>query len=167
LAEYGTEGRLLIAGTGDPRLLASIREKVSADDLESSVDLWLHFIPVDQLPILFTAADVLVYPYKAGTTSGALLTGLNYGKPIIATKLAFFREYLRDGENALLVDYGDVAALCSSLRSLLKNPDERLRMKASLEHRDNVLRDSWLEIAKSTRHCYDRVLNAHRLPGGD
>jgi glycosyltransferase involved in cell wall biosynthesis len=166
LAEYGTEGRLLIAGTGDPGLLASIREKVSVGNLESSVDLWLHFIPVDQLPVLFTAADILVYPYKAGTTSGALLTGLNYNKPIIATKLAFFREYLRDGDNALLVDYGDVGALSSSLRSLLENQGERLRMKTSLE-RDDTRRDSWLEIAKSTRHCYDRVLDAHRLRGGD
>jgi len=60
--EWGGKGRLLIAGTGDSHLLSSIREKVSADGLVASVDLWLEFVPVEKLPLLYQAADILVYP---------------------------------------------------------------------------------------------------------
>ena len=154
--EMGANGCLLIAGTGDSRLLSSIREKVSSDGL-ASVDLWLEFIPVEKLPLLYQAADILVYPYRAGTTSGALLTGMNYGKAIIATKLPFFCEYLRNGENAFLVDYGDVNELAHSLRILLEQPEERFRMTRALQ-KQAAQTISWQEIAKATRKCYDDIL---------
>ena len=157
LIQSGVSARLLVAGTGDARLLSSIREKVSLDGLETSVDLWLHFIPVEQLPLIYLAADILVYPYKAGTTSGALLTGLNYGKPVLATKLPFFCEYLKDGENALLFDYGDVDALSSSLQKLILSPDERFRLTRGAESTNQGNR-SWNEIASATRKCYDNLL---------
>ena len=157
LIESGASAHLLIAGTGETRLLSSIREKVSLQGLESSVDLWLHFIPVEQLPLLFLAADILVYPYKAGTTSGALLTGMNYGKPIVATKLPFFCEYLKNEENALLVDYGDVDALSSSLRRLIHDPEERLRL-TRVADKEDLKNPSWADIAKATRECYDNLL---------
>jgi glycosyltransferase involved in cell wall biosynthesis len=159
--ELGAKGRLLIAGTGDPHLLSSIREKVSAGGLAASVHLWLEFVPVEKLPLLYQAADILVYPYKAGTTSGALLTGMNYGKPIVATKLPFFCEYLRDGESALLVGYGDTQALARSLRFLLDEPPERARIAGALLGSQGSTGASWSKIARTTRSCYDSVLENH------
>ena len=155
--ESGGRGKLIIAGTGDPRLLSSIRGRVSDNGLTSTVDLWLHYIPVDQLPLLHQAADVLVYPYKAGTTSGALLTGLNYGKAVVATNLPFFREYLCNNKNALLVDYGDLDALASSLHILLGMPEERFRIANTLRI-ENVHRITWREIAQATVDCYEELL---------
>jgi glycosyltransferase involved in cell wall biosynthesis len=158
LKQAGTEGRLLIAGTGDQRILAEIREKVVAEGLLDSVRLWLRFIPVEQLPLLYQAADILVYPYKAGTTSGALLTGLNYGKAIVATMLPFFQEHLKDGETALLVDYGAAENLSSALQTLIQQPQQRLKMAAALS-RQTSRGTGWEEIARKTRECYEAVLD--------
>jgi glycosyltransferase involved in cell wall biosynthesis len=157
LVSSGGKGRLVIAGTGDARVISSIRERVLVDGLKSSVDLRLQYIPVDVLPLLHMASDILVYPYKAGTTSGALLTGLSYGKAIVATKLPFFREYLRDGQNAFLVDYGDARMLASALRVVLENPRERARIADALQH-ENPSRISWAQIAKATLECYESLL---------
>ena len=153
----GVEGRLLIAGTGDQQVLSEIREKVAAEGLSASVDLWLQFIPVEQLPLLYQAADILVYPYKAGTTSGALLTGLNYGKAVVATKLPFFQEYLKDKETALLVDYGAPEALAFALQTLIQQPQQRSKLAIALV-RQASKGIGWEEIAAKTRKCYDQVL---------
>jgi len=155
--QSGAQGRLVIAGTGDPGVMTEIREKISADGLESAVDLHLEFIPVDQIPNFYQAADILVYPYKAGTTSGALLTGLNYGKAIVATRLPFFQEYLKDKENALLVDYGDVDALALALQTLIQQPQERKRIAGALA-RQTTQGIGWQEIAKKTREVYEAVI---------
>jgi glycosyltransferase involved in cell wall biosynthesis len=160
LIESGHKARLLIAGTGDRHLMSAIRGKVREEGLESSVDLWLHYVSVEQLPLLHQAADILVYPYKAVTTSGALLTGLNYGKAVVATNLSFFQEYLRDGENALLVDYRDVKGLACRLRILLEKPEERARIAAVLESQ-HARRASWREISQATRECYQNLLEGH------
>ena len=157
LKEAGTRGTLLIAGTGDPRILSEIREQVDAAGLNGSVLLWLHFIAVEQLPLVYQAADILVYPYKACTTSGALLTGLNYGKAVVATTLPFFHEYLKHGVTGLLVDYGAEDALTSALQSLILQPQELTRMAAALS-RETSNATGWQEIARKTRECYQTTL---------
>ena len=159
MQKLGVKARLLIAGTGDPRVIAEIQAKVAIEKLEGSVDLWLRFIPVEQLPLLYQAADILVYPYNAGTTSGALLTGMNYGKAIVATRLPFFQENLKDGETALLVNYGDTEALASSLQKLILRPEERDRIGSALL-REASRGIGWQEIAKKTRECYEKVMAA-------
>jgi glycosyltransferase involved in cell wall biosynthesis len=156
LKQPGTPGRLAIAGAGAPRILAQIRKKVVAENLADSVYLRLEFVPVELLPLFYQAADILVYPYKAGTTSGALLTGLNYGKAIVATKLPFFQEYLKDRETALLVDYGDTESLAAALQTLVKHPQMRSQLAAALGQASPAL--GWEAIAQKTRECYVAVL---------
>jgi glycosyltransferase involved in cell wall biosynthesis len=156
LKAEGTEGRLVIAGTGDQRVLSEIKEKV-ADGLTDSVSLWLQFVPVEQLPVLYQAADILVYPYKAGTTSGALLTGLNYRKAVVATRLPFFQEYLKDQETALLVDYGATDDLAAALQLLIQQPQRRTQLASALT-RQAAQGIGWPEIARKTRQCYEATL---------
>lgn len=160
MKDAGVEGRLLIAGTGDQRLLAAIREKVAAEGLSDSVDLWLRFIAVEELPLLYQAADILVYPYKTGTTSGALLTGLNYGKAVVATTLPFFQEYLKDSETALLIDYGNTAKLASALQILIQQPAQRTKLAAALS-RQAPKATGWEAIAQRTRQVYESMLSGH------
>jgi len=157
LKAEGTEGRLLIAGTGDQRVLSEIQGKVAADSLSSSVSLWLQFVSVEQLPLLYQAADILVYPYKAGTTSGALLTGLNYGKAVVATRLPFFQEYLEHERTGLLVDYGAADDLAAALQVLIQQPQQRARLASALM-REAAQRTGWSEIARKTRQCYEATL---------
>jgi glycosyltransferase involved in cell wall biosynthesis len=149
----GLRARLIIAGTGDPALLSEIHDLVKKHGLSATVDLRLRFITVDELPLLHQCSDILVYPYKEGTTSGALLTGLNYGKPIVATKLPFFQENLREGETALLVDYGDVDRLAHSLAELICDPQRRSMLAVNLAGRRNN-RIEWGNIASTTLSCY-------------
>jgi len=152
-----TNARLVIAGTGDPGLLASIEQQVQALGIEHSVHLHLKFVPVETLPSFYQSADVIVYPYREVTTSGAITTGIGYGKAIVATRLPAFRELLRDGETALLVDYGNVDDLSGALAQLIHNPKLRARLAdnvAALSRRWS----SWEAIAERTRQCYEAVL---------
>jgi glycosyltransferase involved in cell wall biosynthesis len=149
--------RLVIAGTGDPALLASIESRVQALGIADSVHLHLKFVPVEMLPSFYQSADVIVYPYREITTSGAIATGIGYGKAIIATRLPAFRELLRDGETALFVDYGNVEGLGAALAQLIQDPKLRVRLAdnvAALSRRWS----SWEAIAERTRQCYEAVL---------
>lgn len=108
---------LLIAGSGPAVLESEIRRASAA--IGSTVRADLRYISSDRLPLYYEAADILAYPYRSITTSGAMLTGLSYGKPIIASRLAAFEDYLVDGGNALLVPPEDTSALADALSRLL------------------------------------------------
>jgi glycosyltransferase involved in cell wall biosynthesis len=150
------EACLVIAGTGAPDLLNQIRRQVAALNLQR-VHLHFHFISTEELVSLYRRADIVVYPYRAITTSGALATGLALGKTIVATDLPVFREMLTDGQNASLVPPQDAAALTNALTQLLQN--EPLRDQLAQQVRAMRFGDeSWLAIAQQTAAVYNRVL---------
>src|SRR5208282_2495797 len=149
--------RLVIAGTGDPALLASIEQQVQALGIQDSVHLHLKFVPVEMLPSFYQSSDVIVYPYREITTSGAITTGIGYAKAIVATRVPAFRELLQEGETALFVDYGDVDGLGDAISQLIRDPKLRARLAenvAALGRRCS----SWEAIAERTRQCYEAVL---------
>jgi glycosyltransferase involved in cell wall biosynthesis len=147
---------LLIVGTGAPEFAQQIREQISSLGLKH-VQLHLRFVSSEELVALYRAADIVVYPYRAITTSGALATGLALGKTIIASDLPVFRELLTDRENALLVDPNNAAELAAALIAL--STDSRLRSQLAA----NVLAmhfgdESWLSIANRTKDFYCAIL---------
>ena len=148
---------LVIAGTGSPELLEQIREQVRELGLKQ-VKLHFRFISTEELVALYRAADVVVYPYRAITTSGALATGLALGKAMVASDLPVFRELLTDRESALLVDPEDADALSGALLALTQ--DEALRERLAGRVREMNFGDqSWLSIAGQTVEAYGRALS--------
>ena len=147
---------LLIVGTGAPEFAEQIRDQISRLGLKHA-HLHLRFISTEELVALYRAADIVVYPYRAITTSGALATGLALGKTIVASNLPVFRDLLTDRENALLIDPTNSAELASALLELLNDPQLRSQLAA------NVLAmhfgdDSWLSIAGRTKDFYCATL---------
>jgi glycosyltransferase involved in cell wall biosynthesis len=145
---------LVIAGTGTPELLEQIRAQVARLGLKL-VNLHLRFITTQELVTLYRAADIVVYPYRAITTSGALATGLALGKAIVASDLPVFRELLTTRENALLVDPQNSAELADALIELIRNSSLRMQL-ASNVRKMNFGDESWLSIASRTTAVYER-----------
>lgn len=152
----GAKARLVIAGTGEQKWLDGITQKVRALGLEASVELKLRFLTVEEVALHYQAADIVVYPYREISTSGALMTGVSYRKPLIATNLPSFREILRDGEDSALVEYGDVEGLAGIIDRLIQNPSERDRLSAGLASA-SAAPDSWAPIARETLECYESL----------
>ncbi len=154
------DARLLIVGTGSPELSDQIREQIRRLGLKH-VNLHVRFISTEELVALYRAADIVVYPYRAITTSGALATGLSLGKTIVASNLPVFRELLTDRENALLVDPQKSAELSAALLEL--SNDSRLRQQlAANVHVMHFGDESWLSIAVKTKQFYSAMLSPSR-----
>ncbi len=152
--------RLVVLGTGDPALLASLQQQ--AHDLHlRRVTFDFRFCSAEELVAAYRAATVVVYPYRAITTSGAIATGLALGKGIVASDLPVFRELLTDGETALLVNPADPAQLADALLRVTQDPNLRAQLTRNVEAMhfgDQV----WEQIAQQTLLVYQRVL----LPEG-
>ena len=162
---------LLIAGSGPKDFEATIR--LAAQHLGGTVRADLRYIETRELPLYYTAADILAYPYRAITTSGALLTGLTYAKPIIASRLPAFEGYLDDRENAILVEPGNAEQLGMAILCLLKSHAAAnignvgseaacyLQLKsAALKNTSRYI--SWGQIGNDTVAVYQRCVASSR-----
>jgi glycosyltransferase involved in cell wall biosynthesis len=147
--------RLVVLGTGAPDLLHQLRAQVQQLGL-TRVTLDFRFASTEELVAAYRAADIVVYPYRAITTSGALATGLALGKTIVASDLPVFRELLTDRKDALLINPEETDELSSALTELLHNPSLRKELASAVTARDFGSR-SWQEIAYKTIEVYDAV----------
>lgn len=155
------EAFLVVAGTGASDLLDQLREQVRQLGL-TRVKLHLRFISAEDLVAAYRAADIVVYPYRAITTSGALATGLALGKTIIASNLPVFRELLEDRVNAILINPHRSGELAGALVELAQTPALRQQLAENVAsmHFGN---QSWLSIATKTLRAYDDILSRARM----
>lgn len=144
---------LILAGHGEDNYQQEIKQQIASRGLDQRVETRFYFIPEQELSLIVSAADILLYPYQNITQSGALLTGLTAGKPIVATNVGGLSEVIQDGQTGVLVEYGDEAGMEEELVQLLQ--DEKKRERFGQAARDMVdTKYSWDAIARQTLKCY-------------
>jgi glycosyltransferase involved in cell wall biosynthesis len=119
LAHLPGEARLVVAGPGEGAALpAGDRVEVLGPRTR------------DELPDVYADADVVVFPVLWDEPWGLVpLEAMALGRPVIATGRGGSAEYLRDGENCLLVPAGDAEALAAAVRRLAGDPALRARLR--------------------------------------
>src|SRR5579871_97714 len=155
--EVSSRGQLVIAGLGDRALMRDIEAGAEALGIRPRVRLELRFLTIREVADWYDAADILVYPYREITTSGALLTGVARRRAIIASRLPAFEQLLHDGINALLIPYGDVEGWAYALLRLVGDPELRQSLTSCLRASQASF-PRWADIASRTCDCYRDAL---------
>ncbi|UPK33887.1 glycosyltransferase [Bradyrhizobium sp. 186] len=124
--------------------------------LEEHVEFDLRFVPEDEVTSLVARADILAFPYRDIDASGVLMLAIAAGRPIVASNLGTFSEWLSDQAEGTLVPPDDPVALCRSLERLISDPDYRnSKSQGMLDLRDSV--PTWTSIARLTESAYAKA----------
>lgn len=83
--------------------------------LEDAVVFHSRYIPDEDAPSFFAAADVVVLPYHHVSQSGIVALAHGLGRPIIATRVGGLPEMIAEGRTGLLVPPGDPEALANAI----------------------------------------------------
>ena len=120
------------------------------------------FAPDTELRRLLASCHALVLPAVVdakGDVEGlgvVLLEAMSFGKPVIASAAGGIVDIVRDGENGLLVEPGDVTALARAIESLAGDP-VRARRLGIAGREDVARRFSWDAILDRLIGVYRRV----------
>ncbi len=120
---------LRCVGGGDD----SHRERLAALAAERGVASRVRFdrLPRTEIAGAYAAADALLFCVEWPEPFGLVpLEAMAVGTPVIATGTGGSAEYLDDGENCLLVEPGDGAALAAAVDRLAGDPVLRGRLRA-------------------------------------
>ena len=113
-------------------VVAGKRDRMPAD-LPPNVRV-LREIPLAETHRLLAGAAVAVAPLQATERSTGqvfIFEAMALGKPVVATRSVGTVDYLRDGENGLLVEPGDAAGLAAAVNRLRNDPALADRLAAA------------------------------------
>ncbi|MFM8320551.1 MAG: glycosyltransferase family 4 protein [Chloroflexota bacterium] len=150
--------RIVIAGTGEP-----IEKYTALMAHPERFELLNHYIPDEQVALLFQQASLVALPYLEASQSGVLAIAGAFGKPVVASAVGGIGEVLQHGVNGLLVPPGDAAGLAGAVLSLLRDEPLRRRLgQALLEQSQQAY--AWPAIARQVQQVYQRALHPSAAP---
>jgi len=144
---------LLIAGTGP--LANALQERIDDLALTEHVRL-LGFLPDEDLPYAYRAADVSIVPTVALEGFGLItIESLSAGTPVLVTPVGGLPETVLGLDENLVLPGAEVSDLVEGLRQALSSPDSLPSASACTSHaRQNF---SWDAVARQTRDVYAAV----------
>jgi D-inositol-3-phosphate glycosyltransferase len=122
-----------------------------------------HFLgarPQQELPMLYSAADVTVIPSYHESFGLVAVESLSCGTPVVATRAGGLTTIIRNGETGYLVPRCP-GFFAERLDTLLQQPKllEKMRQAA----RPSALQYSWKHVAQLVRETYEDVLDGERI----
>ncbi len=154
LGERGVPFAATVSGIG-PDLDAS-RTRAAELGFNDEEVRFKGYVDYEAVPALYCEADAFVSPTHAEGFSNTILEAMASGLPVISCRAVGVVDCLRDGENALLTEPGDVPALTEVLARIITDVDLRRRLAArALEECRRVY--SWEAVGRQIMDVYEAV----------
>jgi glycosyltransferase involved in cell wall biosynthesis len=155
LVRQEPRARLVVAGQGDANYVSSLLKLATGLGISSHVIWELGFVPTLQVPVYYAASDIALFPYRAISQSGALLTAAGLGSCVLAANVGGLAEVIRDGETGLLWASQDPADLAERMRFAMRL-DPLTRDQLGARVRRLVLEEhAWGQIGAQTLRAYE------------
>ncbi len=135
---------LLIVGefwTGKQAYLAYAQQA----GVEEHITIVDQYVPNEDLPNYFDAADVVVLPYVSATQSAVVQLAFGFGKPVITTRVGGLHEVVQDGYNGLVVPPQNEEALAEAIVRYFKQ-SLGAAMRDHIAAERGTGRFSWQEV---------------------
>lgn len=153
---------LLIVGKGKERAKLEVRARKLGVDKNI---VFPGFIPEEQLPNLYSSADIFVLPSLWEVLPIALLEALACGAPLLVSDAGGNPEVIEEGENGFTFKRRDTRGLAEKMRMMIE--DEKMRRRMSKGSRDIAIKKfDWDLIAEKTvehyRKTHENFSRTHR-----
>lgn len=146
--------KLLVAGEyySSPE---SYLQLIKEHKLEDIIELRTDFIPDDEVNLYFSAADMVVQPYKSATQSGVTQIGYHFNKPMLVTNVGGLSEIIPDGKIGYVVE-PDSQEIANALVDFYAN--DRMG-KFEVNILEEKKKFSWSNMANTFLTVYNKIKN--------
>jgi len=125
---------------------AGFRKMIEDRGVADQVLIHSGFVPDEQVNKYFSAADVVVLPYKSATQSGIVQLSYHFNKPCIVTDVGGLAEVVVDGKTGYVVRPNDPGAIARAVVQFYAE-DREFRFSENVK-------------AEKQKYSWDRMLDA-------
>jgi glycosyltransferase involved in cell wall biosynthesis len=147
---------LLIAGKSWKNDFSYYKKIIDKYNLSQHIILHNNFIPHNDVKYYYSAADLVVLPYKKIYQSGVLMMTLSYQKPALVSDLDPLNEIIEDGKNGFVFKSEDHDSLFNKLDNIFseKYDMRQINLNANLKIKNEF---DWTNIGRLTKKAYQSL----------
>ena len=116
-----------------------------------------RYVSTELMLDYYAASDVVVFPYKAISQSGALMTAVGLGKPTVVTPLPGFMEQVAGLESAVVAKDTSGPAVAEALCAVLRNRETLAQEAMRDKRRIMESPGGWPSVACRTLEEYEKA----------
>lgn len=90
-------------------------EKINSLGIKEKVKVFAGYVKNEEIPLYFSAADVVVAPYCSASQSGVIQMAFAFDKPVIATNVGGLAEAVADGKTGYIVEPSSPKELANAI----------------------------------------------------
>lgn len=128
------------------------RKLIDSSPNRERIFTFLNFIPEKEVYKFFSAADVVVLPYRSATQSGISSVAYHFGTPMITTDVGGLKETIGDKGTGIIVDNVDSTDITDAIVEFFGNPDISIELKENIRVEKERL--SWTNFCKDLLQFY-------------
>ena len=153
MRDAGDRFRVVVSGIGPT--FDETRAAIEAHGLGDVVEM-SGYVDYADVPEVYRRADIFASPTYAEGFSNTILEAMASGLAVVSCRSVGVVDCIRDGENGLLTEPGDVAALTGALQAVVRDAGLRRRLgDAGLEECRRVY--SWQAVGRQITGVYEQV----------
>lgn len=126
------------------------REITDRNKINDTVIFFNRFINDSEVPVFFSAADLVAQPYKSATQSGVTQIAYHFAKPMVVTDVGGLREIVPDGKCGYVVK-PEPQAIAGAIADFFGNDRKEIYRKNILQEKKKY---SWDKMTGSLMEIY-------------
>lgn len=131
---------------------AYYKDKIKEYGIGDKVILRTDYIPSDMVKYYFSAADMIVQPYRSATQSGVTQIAYHFEKPMLVTDVGGLSEIVPNGKVGYVVQ-PNASAIASAINDFYENSRES---QYSANVKEEKKRFQWESFAAAIEGLYNR-----------
>jgi glycosyltransferase involved in cell wall biosynthesis len=130
-------------------------KKVYLDQIErlgvaQNVVLIDRYVPNEEVPLYFSAADAVVLPYTDVTQSGVVQLAFGFSVPVITTPVGGLPEVVADGINGMLAEPANPSSLAQTILHCFQSPGLLQKLRENVHAQASP--EGWQHLVASIEH---------------
>lgn len=144
------EFNLIIKGNGDSGYIDSLNKKITALELDGLVEISSGYLELKDYIETHNQLDGILAPYREIDQSGAIISALSLGKPILGFAVGGIAELIQNEVNGYLVTPNKIEDLIEGLKWLKKTDKSEIFSQCQ----NNLKSTSWENTAEILANYY-------------
>jgi len=154
----GDDCILLIAGAPQTKRDEAYWSSLSGKIKDKKNIRYLGFVKNEDIPTVFNAADIFLYPYKRVTASAALAEAMAYKKPCLCSRIPPFKE-VEDAYGSVKT-FGTVDEAALIVRFLFDEPGSMEELESKVKKYYSF--SKWSSVAEMHAKLYSDLLSRRK-----